>query len=65
MRENGVVWEVVEIRCPTCFERVKVLLDPQDEGDMVQDCEVCFNPWKLRVLRDREGVPRVSVEPLQ
>lgn len=59
------MWDVVEIRCPTCFERVEVLLDPQDEGDMVQDCEVCCNPWKLRVLRDREGAPRVSVEPLQ
>jgi hypothetical protein len=59
------VWDVVEIRCPYCFERVELLLDPQEEGELVQDCEVCCNPWKLRVLRDREGKAEVSVERLQ
>lgn len=61
----GAVWDVVEIRCPYCFEQVEILLDPQDEGELVQDCEVCCNPWKLRVLRDRTGEPRVTVERLQ
>jgi len=59
------MWDVVEIRCPYCFERVEALLDPEDLGELVQDCEVCCNPWKIRVFRDPDGTPHASVERLQ
>ncbi len=29
---------------------------------MVEDCEVCCRPWQLRVDRDDDGEPIVSLE---
>jgi Cysteine-rich CPXCG len=54
--------ETVEVMCPYCGEWVEVVLDPGSEGEMVQDCEVCCNPWQLTVRRDEGGTPRVEVE---
>jgi hypothetical protein len=31
---------------------------------MVQDCEVCCNPWQMTVTRDRDGDPDVRIERL-
>jgi len=52
--------EWAEVQCPYCFERVGIYLAPEETGLLVQDCEVCCNPWQLRIERDREG--RLSVE---
>ena len=35
--------------CPYCGEEVSISLEPDVHGDIVQDCEVCCNPWLLRV----------------
>jgi cysteine-rich CPXCG protein len=51
--------DVVQVQCPYCFETVEVYVDPETAGEMVQDCEVCCNPWQLVVTRDDSG--RVSV----
>ena len=49
------------ITCPYCGEEVAITIEPDVRGTMVQDCEVCCNPWQLRVTRD--GDERyVSVE---
>jgi hypothetical protein len=32
---------------------------------MVQDCEVCCNPWQVTITRDRYGDPEVRVERAQ
>jgi hypothetical protein len=58
------VLDAVAIECPYCGETVEIALDPETEGRMVQDCEVCCNPWQLTV-RWSEGEPEVSVEPAQ
>ena len=52
----------VEIQCPYCGERVTITIEPDTWGDLVQDCEVCCNPWQLTVTRDRYGDPDVRVE---
>ena len=43
---------IVEHRfiCPYCWESITMLLDlsVQDQS-YVEDCEVCCNPWQLRV----------------
>lgn len=53
--------ETVIVRCPYCGEEVEIALDPESEGRMVQDCEVCCQPWLLTVRR-RAGETTVEVE---
>ena len=38
------------ITCPYCGEQVEIYVDPELRGTFVQDCEVCCNPWNVRVL---------------
>jgi hypothetical protein len=43
--------------CPYCGEQVEIYLEPDIRGTLVQDCEVCCNPWRVRVYgsgEDRE-----------
>lgn len=42
------------IDCPYCGETIEIYLEPEIEGELVQDCEVCCNPWQLRVTFDGE-----------
>ena len=35
--------------CPYCGEEVAIRLESDVKGSLVQDCEVCCNPWLLRV----------------
>jgi hypothetical protein len=57
---EGAVW----ISCPYCGESVETVLDPESEGEMVQDCEVCCRPWLMRVERARDGRTIVRVDTL-
>jgi len=53
--------EEFTVTCPYCGEDVAITIEPDVRGAFVQDCEVCCNPWQLRVTRD--GDERyVSVE---
>lgn len=42
------------VECPYCAEEVEIYLEPDVRGSFVQDCEVCCNPWTIRVVRDGE-----------
>lgn len=35
--------------CPYCAEQVEIYVEPDVKGSFVQDCEVCCNPWRVRV----------------
>ena len=35
--------------CPYCGEGVEIYVEPDVKGTFVQDCEVCCNPWRVRV----------------
>ena len=37
------------VTCPYCGEELQIYLEPDVRGTLVQDCEVCCNPWELRV----------------
>ena len=37
------------VTCPYCGEEVEILIEPDVSGRFVQDCEVCCNPWSVRV----------------
>jgi hypothetical protein len=47
--------------CPYCGEEVEIYLEPDIGGTFVQDCEVCCNPWTVRVSVDGDD-RYVSVE---
>ena len=40
------------VTCPYCGESVELYVEPDVRGSFVQDCEVCCNPWRLRVFRE-------------
>lgn len=41
--------ETFVVVCPYCGENVEIYLEADVTGTLVQDCEVCCNPWLLRV----------------
>ena len=40
------------VRCPYCGEEVEIYVEADLGGSFIQDCEVCCNPWRVRVSRD-------------
>ncbi|MBT8469739.1 MAG: CPXCG motif-containing cysteine-rich protein [Deltaproteobacteria bacterium] len=53
--------DTAELTCPYCFEQVEVYVDPQSEGQLIRDCDVCCRPWALQVSRGIDGELRVQV----
>ena len=48
MSEAGIQEDFV-VTCPYCGEDVEIHVESDVGGTLVQDCEVCCNPWLLRV----------------
>ena len=50
-----VVWRHMDdeftVSCPYCGEEVELYIEPDVRGTFVQDCEVCCNPWRVRVYQ--------------
>ena len=44
-----------QVSCPFCGEQVEIYVEPDVRGSFVQDCEVCCNPWLVRVVDDGGG----------
>lgn len=66
VREHDGYWaDTIPVQCPYCGEILEVSIEPDVFGTMVQDCEVCCNPWQLTITRDRDGDPEVRVERAQ
>jgi hypothetical protein len=42
------------VTCPYCGEEVRISIEPDVYGTFVQDCEVCCNPWLVRVVLGEE-----------
>ncbi len=38
-----------QVECPYCGEALDLYIEPDVRGTLVQDCEVCCNPWLVRV----------------
>ena len=47
--------DTAELTCPYCFEQVEVYVDPQSEGLLNRDCDVCCRPWAMQVSRGLDG----------
>jgi hypothetical protein len=41
--------DVFAVTCPYCGEPGEIYVEPDLRGQFVQDCEVCCNPWLVRV----------------
>lgn len=56
----------VEVFCPYCGARVEMIVDPVggDVQEYVEDCEVCCQPWSVRVTLDRDGSASVELGTL-
>ena len=57
--------DTVQLSCPYCFESVEVYIDPQSEGELIRDCDVCCRPWLLQVARGVDGSLSVRVSRAQ
>jgi len=44
--------DLFPVTCPYCGENLEIYLEPEMSGSFVQDCEVCCNPWQLRITWD-------------
>ena len=53
--------DIAELTCPYCLEQVEVYIDPQSEGQLIRDCDVCCRPWALHVSRGIDGELFVQV----
>ena len=42
------------VTCPYCGEAIEIYIEPDLRGSFVQDCEVCCNPWRVRIVGDRD-----------
>ena len=41
------------VTCPYCGEDIEIYIEPDTRGTLVQDCEVCCNPWRIFVSYER------------
>ncbi len=44
--------EQFAVVCPYCGEEGEVYVEADVSGTLIQDCEVCCNPWRLRIVRE-------------
>lgn len=62
---DGTADTTADVVCPYCGETVTIAVDPGGGPvqEYVEDCEVCCNPWEVKV-RFIDGVPEVRIAPL-
>jgi uncharacterized Zn finger protein len=53
--------DAIQAQCPYCGAWQELILDPESTGTMVQDCEVCCEPWEMTVARNRSGAVTVRL----
>ena len=63
---DGTAETEATVYCPYCKESVEITLDPGGGTvqEYVEDCEVCCQPWSVRVEYREDGTAGVSIEPL-
>ena len=61
---DGTADTAVSVMCPYCGEENMIALDPGSGGDQdyVEDCQVCCQPWRVRVHYDEHGAASVVIE---
>ena len=61
---DGTAETIADVVCPYCGEEVTIAVDPGGGSvqEYVEDCEVCCNPWHVKV-RFVEGTAEVHIAP--
>jgi hypothetical protein len=61
---DGTADTAGSVICPYCGEDNVIALDPGsgDRQDYVEDCQVCCQPWRVRVYYDAQGGASVHVD---
>jgi Cysteine-rich CPXCG len=61
---DGTADTAGSVICPYCGEHNLIALDPGsgDRQDYVEDCQVCCQPWRVRVYYDAQGSASVRVD---
>lgn len=51
------------VSCPYCGEGNTILVDESagESQEYVEDCQVCCQPWQVRVALDEDGEAEVDV----
>ena len=53
-------------QCPYCWETISMLFDSSiDKQDYIEDCEVCCNPIKIRVVYANYELISVNIESIE
>jgi hypothetical protein len=53
---SGDPMDEIMVTCPYCGEDLEIYIEEDVRGSFVQDCEVCCNPWLVRVSRSADGI---------
>ena len=48
-RAASPLMDEFHVVCPYCGEESELYVEPDVHGTLVQDCEVCCNPWQVSV----------------
>lgn len=62
---DGTADTEAEVTCPYCGETCEISIDPGGgpEQDYIEDCQVCCQPWRVRVTYVGGGAV-VTAEPM-
>jgi hypothetical protein len=62
---DGTADTAARVVCPYCGELNEVVLDPGSgsQQEYVEDCQVCCNPWQVRVRYGSDGTATVDAAP--
>ena len=44
--------DVFVVACPYCGEQIELYVEPDLTDSFVQDCEICCNPWQVRISQE-------------
>jgi hypothetical protein len=60
---DGTADTEATVACPYCGELVTIGLDPGSGAtqEYVEDCQVCCQPWQVRVYYHEDGRAEVAV----
>jgi hypothetical protein len=48
------------VTCPYCGQDVEIYIEADIKGTFIQDCEVCCNPWRVRI-GNVDGAREISI----
>lgn len=64
---DGTADTSAAVICPYCGETSEIVLDPGSGSrqDYVEDCPVCCQPWRVRVIYAPDGTAMVTLDAIE